>query len=280
MKILRSIDIIKRELDRRRAKGRTVGLVPTMGFLHEGHLSLIRKARKETDTVVVSIFVNPVQFGADEDYEEYPRDLKKDAAVCREAGVDYIFYPSAKGMYPKGYCTYVAVEGLTANLCGKHRPVHFRGVATVVAKLFEITRPDIAYFGQKDAQQAVVIKRMARDLDMDVRVKVMPVVREDDGLAMSSRNSYLSSDERMLAPTVYRALQLGRDLIKLGDRDASNVISEMRRMLSRVVSKIDYISIVDPDTLLDVKRIKGKVLIAAAVRFGNTRLIDNITVRG
>ena len=279
MRIIRSIKKIKQELDRSRAKGKSIGFVPTMGFLHEGHLSLIRRARKDNRVVVVSIFVNPTQFGPDEDLKEYPRDMVRDAALCEKEGVDYIFYPTAKAMYPKGYSTYVKVEGLTENLCGKFRPAHFRGVTTVVSKLFNIVKPDTAYFGQKDAQQAIVIKRMSEDLNTGIGIKIVPTVREKDGLAMSSRNAYLSSVERAVAPTVYRALQLGRDLIKLGDRDAAGIISEMRRMVSPIASKIDYISIVDPDNLKDIKKIKGKILIAAAVWIGDTRLIDNIEVK-
>ncbi len=279
MKIVRSIREIKSELIRCRNKNRRIGLVPTMGYLHEGHLSLIRKAREDNDVVVVSIFVNPAQFGASEDYSEYPRDLRRDAKLCKKTGVDYVFYPSVKSMYPKGYSTFVSVEGLTKNLCGRFRPRHFRGVTTVVTKLFNIIRPNTAYLGQKDAQQSIVIKRMAEDLNMDVRVEVMPTVRERDGLAVSSRNSYLSSDERRRSATIYRALQLARDLIKLNDKDARGIIREMRRMLSPVASKIDYISIVDPRTLKDVKTIKGEVLVALAVWVGETRLIDNISVR-
>jgi len=279
MKIVRSIREIKSELIRCRNKGRAVGFVPTMGYLHEGHLSLIRKARQGNDIVVVSIFVNPVQFGPDEDYGEYPRDLRRDARLCKKAGADYIFYPKVKAMYPKAYSTFVSVEGLTRNLCGKFRPGHFRGVTTVVAKLFNIVKPDAAYFGQKDAQQAIVIKRMAEDLDMGIRVEVMPTVREKDGLAISSRNSYLSSDERKRAATIYRALQLARDLIKLEDKDARGIIREMRKMLAPVATKIDYVSIVDPRTLKDVKTIKGEVLVAMAVWIGQTRLIDNILTR-
>lgn len=279
MKIIRSIDKIKSEIRLNKKKGRSVGLVPTMGFLHEGHLSLIRRARKENKIVIVSIFVNPAQFGSNEDYAEYPRDLRKDSALCRKEGVDYIFYPTVRTMYPKGYSTYVKVEGLAGNLCGKFRPAHFRGVTTVVAKLFNIADPDTAYFGQKDAQQAIVIKRMAVDLNMGVRIKVMPTIREKDGLAMSSRNAYLSADERRAAPTVYRALQLARDLIKLGDRDAANIISEMRKMLSLVASRIDYISIVNPKDLRDLETIRAKALVAVAVWIGETRLIDNIEVK-
>ncbi len=279
MKIIRSIAEIKKELERHRKCGRAVGFVPTMGYLHEGHLSLIRKARQDNDVAVVSIFVNPAQFGLDEDYREYPRDLRRDAGLCKKAGVDYIFYPPVKSMYPEGYSTYVSVGGLTKNLCGKFRPGHFRGVATVVAKLFNIIRPDVVYFGQKDAQQAIVIKRMTEDLNMDIRIEVMPTVREKDGLAMSSRNSYLSSDERKRATTIYRSLQLARDLIKLNDKDASGIIREMRKMLAPVATKIDYVSILNPRTLKDVKTIKGEVLIAVAVWMGQTRLIDNILTR-
>jgi len=279
MKIIHSINQIKRELKRRRAKGESIGFVPTMGALHEGHLSLIRRAREENKVVVVSIFVNPTQFGPAEDYKRYPRTLKEDAALCSKEGVDYIFCPSAKAVYPAGYSTYVKVEGLTENLCGRFRPGHFRGVTTVVAKLFNIVNPDTSYFGQKDAQQAIVIKQMAEDLNTGIKIRILPTVREKDGLAKSSRNAYLSSDERRLAPTVYRALQLAGDLIKLGDRDAGYIKSEMRKMLSPVASKIDYISIVNPKDLKDIKNIKGKVLVAVAVWIGEIRLIDNIEVK-
>lgn len=279
MKIIRSIAEIKKELARHRKRGHVIGLVPTMGYLHDGHLSLIRKARQDNDVVVVSIFVNPVQFGPDEDYGEYPRDIRRDARLCKKALADYIFYPAVKSMYPKGYSTFVSVEGLTKNLCGKFRPGHFRGVATVVAKLFNIVKPDAAYFGQKDAQQAAVIKRMAGDLDMGVRVEVMPTVREKDGLAVSSRNSYLSSDERKRAAVIYRSLQLARDLIKLNDRDAVGIIREMKKMLASDATKIDYVSIVDPHSLTDVKTVTGEVLVAVAAWIGKTRLIDNISVR-
>lgn len=279
MKIIRSIRSIKRRLEAHRRKGRSVGFVPTMGFLHEGHLSLIRRARKDNDIVVVSIFVNPTQFGPKEDYREYPRDLRHDAALCKKAGADYIFYPTVRSMYPRGYSTYVTVEGLTANLCGRFRPGHFRGVTTVVTKLFGIVRPDVAYLGQKDAQQAILIKRMAADLNMDVDVKMMPTVREKDGLAMSSRNVYLSPDERRVAPTIYRALQRARDLIKSGNRDAGKVISQIRKALAPVATKIDYISVVNTGELKDTKSIKGEVLIAVAAWLGRTRLIDNVIVR-
>ncbi|MFH0771338.1 MAG: pantoate--beta-alanine ligase [Candidatus Omnitrophota bacterium] len=280
MKIFNSIKEIRKEISREKQKGFTVGLVPTMGYLHEGHLSLIKKARRDSDVVVVSIFVNPVQFGPKEDYRKYPRNLKRDAGLCEKEGVDYIFSPSPKSMYPVDYSTFVCVEGLTENLCGKFRPGHFKGVATVVSKLFNIIEPDFAYFGQKDAQQAIAIKRMARDLNMGAKVKIMPTVRDADGLAMSSRNIYLSPKERGKAPTIYRALQEARNLIKLGERNSNRIISKIRVKLLPAVTKIDYISVVDLSTLKDIKVIKSGVLIAAAVWMGQTRLIDNIIVKG
>lgn len=279
MKIIRSIDKMRRQTSFHRRKGQTIGFVPTMGYLHEGHFSLIRQARKDTDIVVVSVFVNSVQFGKGEDYKEYPRDLAADSVLCKKEGVDYLFYPSSKDMYPVKYATFVFVEGLTSGLCGKFRPGHFRGVATVVTKLFNIVRPDIAYFGRKDAQQAIVIRRMAEDLNMGVRVKVMPIIREDDGLAMSSRNVHLSSDERKKALALYQALQLAGNLIKSGGKDAGKIIREMRKVISPVAAKIDYMAIVDSRTLEDVKTIKGEVMAAVAVWIGGTRLIDNIIIR-
>lgn len=279
MKIIRSIRTIKNELGRKRRQGKTIGFVPTMGFLHEGHLSLIRQAKKDADVVVVSIFVNPTQFGPKEDYRRYPRGLKKDAVLCKKEGADYIFAPTVESIYPPGFSTYVLVENLTEDLCGKFRPRHFRGVTTVVTKLLNTIKPDIAYFGQKDAQQAIVIKRMVKDLDMDIKIKVLPVVREKDGLAISSRNVYLSSDERKRAATIYHALQEAKNLVKLDEKDSNAVISRIRRILSGAVTKVDYISVVDPDTLKDIKTIKEKALVALAVWIGNTRLIDNIIVR-
>ncbi|KPK42055.1 MAG: pantoate--beta-alanine ligase [Omnitrophica WOR_2 bacterium SM23_29] len=279
MKLIRSIREIQDVLIRERKKGKSIGFIPTMGYLHEGHLSLIRRGRRETDIVVVSIFVNPTQFGPRGDYRRYPRNLRRDLKLCGEEGVDYVFSPSVKSIYPKGYSTYVSVEGLTENLCGKFRPGHFKGVTTVVTKLFNIVKPDVAYFGQKDAQQAIVIRRMTDDLNMNIKIKVLPIIRENDGLAMSSRNNYLSYDERQAASTLYRSLQLARDLIKLGKKDTAYIIAQMRKMLTSVATKIDYISIVDSKTLKNVKTIKGKVLIALAVWVGRTRLIDNIVVR-
>jgi len=279
MKIIRSIGLLRKDLGARRKKGLSVGFVPTMGYLHEGHLSLIKGSLKDNDITVVSIFVNPTQFGPKEDYREYPRDLKRDAGLCRKAGIDYVFCPDAVSMYPAGFSTRVKVSGLTENLCGKFRPSHFEGVTTVVAKLLNIVRPDRMYLGQKDAQQAIVLERLAIDLDTGTQVKIMPTVREKDGLAMSSRNKYLSPDGRRAAPAIYRALQEARLLIKSGNRDAGRIISRIRRRIMPAASKIDYISVVSTKDLKDIKKIKGEALIAVAAWIGKTRLIDNIKVR-
>ena len=262
-------------------EGKSISLVPTMGYLHEGHLSLVKAARKHTDVVVMSIFVNPIQFGPKEDFEKYPRDLKRDEELATAAGVDIIFHPSANDMYPAGYSTYVNVERLTDGLCGALRPGHFKGVATVVAKLFEIIRPDIAYFGQKDAQQAIVIKKMAKDLNMGVEIKIMPTVREPDGLAMSSRNVYLSAGERKDALVLYEALKKAEELIGSGERDTKKIVKAMEGMIKSVpTAKIDYVSIVDTANLKEVRSITGEVLVALAVFIGKTRLIDNIILKG
>ncbi|MBU1888358.1 MAG: pantoate--beta-alanine ligase [Candidatus Omnitrophica bacterium] len=277
MKVYRSTVLLRKDVGLLKRKGKVVGFVPTMGFLHEGHLSLIRKARKDSDCVVVSIFVNPTQFGPKEDFKKYPRDLKKDLALCQCSGVDMVFVPDLKSMYPKGFSTYVNVEELTKGLCGASRPGHFRGVTTIVTKLFNIASPDIAYFGQKDAQQAVVIKKMARDLDMPVRIKVMPIARERDGLAMSSRNAYLNPAERSQAPALYKSLRLARDLYESKERDPEKIIAGMRKLIERERhARIEYISIVDPETLVGVNRISGKTLVALAVKIGKIRLIDNM----
>lgn len=262
-------------------EGKSISLVPTMGYLHEGHLSLVRAARKHTDVVVMSIFVNPLQFGPKEDFEKYPRDLKRDEDLARSAGADIIFTPSVNDMYPAGYSTFLNVEGLTDTLCGASRPGHFKGVTTVVAKLFEIVSPDIAYFGQKDAQQASVIKKMAKDLNMAVEIKMMPIVRESDGLAMSSRNVYLSTSERRDALVLHESLKSAEVIIRSGERDAKKIIKNMQDLIKGVSSaRIDYVSIVGTDTLRDIKTIKGDVLIALAVFIGKTRLIDNIIMKG
>lgn len=279
MRIIRSIAQMHRASCSARIRNRTIGFVPTMGALHRGHISLIRKAVSENDITVVSIFANPLQFGREEDFKKYPRDLKGDAGLCEKEGVDIIFHPGAKQMYPRGYGTYVSVDNLSSGLCGKCRPGHFKGVATVVAKLFNIVSPDTAYFGQKDAQQAVIIKKLVQDLNMPVQVKVAPIVREADGLALSSRNAYLSESQRRKAVALFHSLDLAKDLIQAGMVEPAKVIYYMRRLLAGRVSKIDYISIVDPVTLRPVKKISGICLIALAAWLGNTRLIDNITVR-
>jgi len=264
---------------RNKAARKSIGFVPTMGALHEGHLGLIRKARRENDTVAVSIFVNPAQFGAREDLKKYPRDLKRDAGLCRQERVDCIFYPDAGQMYPAGYRTYVTVDKLNDVLCGKSRPGHFKGVATVVTKLFNIVNPDSAYFGQKDAQQAIIIKRMASDLNMTLKIKVMPTVRAKDGLALSSRNVYLKEQERKDALVLCGALKAAVHLAKAGVRDPAKVIKKMRQIIrAKKAVKIDYISIVDLDKLEPVKRISGSCLLVLAARVGKTRLIDNAIV--
>lgn len=260
-----------------KSEGKKIGLVPTMGYLHKGHLTLMKEARKECDVVITSIFVNPIQFGIGEDYEEYPRDLTRDAALAEGAGTDVIFAPSVADMYPKGYHTFVNVEALTDGLCGASRPGHFRGVATVVMKLFNITQPDLAYFGQKDAQQVTVLERMTEDLNMPLRIVRVPIVREADGLAMSSRNVYLGKDERVQALVLSKSLAVAKKLIEQGERDVETLGNRIRGMISEApLAKIDYVEIINGKTLERVKKLEGSVLIALAVRFGKTRLIDNL----
>jgi len=267
--------------DKLRSAGKSIGFVPTMGYLHPGHLSLVRIAKQQTDFVVVSIFVNPLQFGPAEDFDRYPRDFKRDEQLLEKEGANAIFYPELTEMYPSGFSTSVAVEKLTEQLCGKSRPGHFTGVTTVVAKLFNIVKPDKAIFGQKDAQQAFVIKRMVRDLNFDIEIVIAPTMREPDGLAMSSRNSYLSPEERKESAVLYQALQLAENLIRQGEKEAGTIIKEMEILIrSKPSARIDYVSIVDTENLQPVKKIEGEVLIALAVRFGKTRLIDNILLRG
>lgn len=279
MRIIRNIKEMSLVSRLSRIKGESIGFVPTMGALHEGHLSLIRCARRENDTVVVSIFVNPTQFGPREDFRKYPRTLKCDIGLSKREDADIIFYPAAKDMYPDNYKTFVIVEDLSDCLCGKSRPGHFRGVATVVLKLFNIVQPDIAYFGRKDAQQAIIIKKMIQDLNLPVKIKVMPTVREKDGLALSSRNVYLRKQERKEALVLSQSLHLAKDLIKEGLRDADKIISRMRQLIQRKkTARIDYISIVDTENLKAVRKVADNCLIALAVRIGRTRLIDNITV--
>ena len=261
-------------------EGKSIGFVPTMGYLHDGHMSLARAARQHTDVVVISIFVNPAQFGPGEDLEKYPKDLKRDEEMAGLAGADVLFCPSVSEMYPEGYATYVNVERLTETLCGRSRPAHFKGVATVVAKLFGIIKPDIAYFGQKDAQQAAVIKKMAEDLNMDVEIKVLPITREKDGLAMSSRNVYLSAAERKDAVCLKEALDKAERAVKDGERDPGVIINGMKELISSKPSaRIDYIEMVDSKNLRPIAPLSGDVLIAMAVFIGNTRLIDNVIVK-
>lgn len=258
-------------------KGKSVGFVPTMGALHRGHLSLVRKARKDCGFVAVSIFVNPVQFGAGEDFKRYPRPFKKDKLMLEEEKVDLLFYPSSAEMYPKGYSTYVDEIYLSKVLCGGFRPDHFKGVCTVVTKLLNIISPDTAYFGQKDYQQALVLKRLVVDLNFPVKIEVLPIVRENDGLALSSRNAYLGFSDRKDAGYLYAALQSAKSLIDRGQRDPRKVIKAMREKISAIkTAKIDYIKIVNARNLRDLKKIEGKVLIALAVFVGGVRLIDNI----
>lgn len=267
---------VARDLKRR---GR-IGFVPTMGFLHEGHLRLVRAARRQSEFVVVSIFVNPIQFGPKEDFRRYPRDFNRDRRLLQTAGADLIFYPGVKDMYPDGFASFVEVERLGEGLCGKSRPGHFRGVTTVVAKLFNAVLPDVAVFGAKDAQQAFVIRRMTRDLGFQTRIVILPTAREKDGLAMSSRNVYLTPQQRVEAQALHRSLLLAKRLIGQGERNAAKVKAAMRRLVRRESSgRIDYVEMVDTDELRSVKAIKGETLVALAVFFGKTRLIDNTTVK-
>lgn len=279
MRVISDVDRMRTCVKKIKREGKTIGFVPTMGYLHEGHLSLMREARKSEDIVVISIFVNPTQFRPGEDYERYPRDMKRDKRLAREVGVDTIFVPTVDQVYPEGYASYVELEKLTEPLCGRFRPGHFRGVTTICCKLFNIVRPDVAYFGQKDAQQAIVIKRMVGDLNMDLKIKVLPIVREEDGLAMSSRNTYLTPKERADALCLYFSLKEAKRMIKAGERDAEKIIRKMMRIIAPRASGIDYISIVDTRDLKEVKKISGEVLIALAIWIGKTRLIDNVQMK-
>ncbi len=264
----------------RREPDRTIGLVPTMGALHEGHLSLVREARRICDIVVVSVFVNPTQFAPNEDYTRYPRDLTKDAALLTDYNVDYIFAPLPEEIYPKNFSTYVSVEGMSEQLEGASRPGHFRGVATVVTILLNIVRPDFAYFGQKDAQQTLVIKRMVRDLAMDTEIVVLPTVREASGLALSSRNAYLNEEERQAANVLYRALARAEASYTDGERNAARLASLIRATIeTEPRARIDYISIMDAENMIRLEKLDDKTtLVAAAIHLGKTRLIDNIVL--
>jgi pantoate--beta-alanine ligase len=279
MEVIQRIPQMKEVSRKARSEGKVIGLVPTMGFLHEGHLSLVREARKMADIVVVSLFVNPAQFAPTEDFDKYPHDVTRDAELLTSEKTDYIFLPKAEEMYPENYHTYVKVRDLSAKMCGVSRPDHFEGVTTVVLKLFHIVDPHFAYFGQKDAQQMVIIRRMVTDLNLDVEIVRLPIKREPDGLAMSSRNTYLSSEERKAATVLYRALQHAQKRIDEGERKSKVLIKEMREIIEKEpLARIDYISITDMIELKELKTLKGKCLIALAVYFGSTRLIDNIIV--
>lgn len=259
-----------------RKAGLTVGLVPTMGYLHAGHQSLIERAARDNDRVVVSDFVNPIQFGPQEDLQSYPRDLARDSALCEKAGASLLFHPAVEEMYAPDCTTSVQMRGITESLCGKSRPVHFGGVCTVVAKLFNIVKPDRAYFGQKDAQQLLVIRRMVRDLNFDIQIVGCPIIREADGLAMSSRNTYLSSDERQAAPVLHRALEAGRQLAESGEKSAERIRSTIRNVLAEEpLAAPEYVEVVDTQTVQPVETLEKPVLCAIAVRIGKTRLIDN-----
>jgi pantoate--beta-alanine ligase len=277
MQVVTTVDGMRRL--RLQATGRSVGFVPTMGYLHEGHLSLVRRARAENDVVVASIFVNPTQFGPTEDFEKYPRDPQRDLALLQQERTDIVFMPSAVEMYPEGFSTYVDVDGVTEVLEGTHRPGHFRGVATVVLKLFNIVQPTRAYFGQKDAQQVVVIRKMVNDLKLNVEVVPCPTVRETGGLAMSSRNVYLSPDERRAALILFRALSLSERLWRGGERDATKLRDRLHLLMAREpLASVDYISAAHPETLQELESMDGPTLISLAIRIGETRLIDNLVV--
>lgn len=279
MKIITSpLDMQKTALALRRA-GKRIGLVPTMGFLHEGHLSLVKLARLQADVVVLSIFVNPTQFGPNEDFSRYPRDFERDRTLCATAGVDIIFNPAPEAMYPPGHSVYVEENALSKVLCGAARPGHFRGVLTVVAKLFNLTLPDVAVFGQKDVQQARLIQQMARNLNFSTTIVVAPIIRESDGLAKSSRNTYLSPAERREALGLQQALKTARRLYREGERNAQRIIAAMQEGIERIPSaRVDYIAIVDADTLQPIATLNAPVLVALAVYIGKTRLIDNLTL--
>ena len=275
MKIVSTIEEVRAQVKEWKKEGQSIGFVPTMGYLHEGHMSLI-DAAGENDKVVVSIFVNPMQFGPTEDLASYPRDLEHDAKLCEEHGVDLIFHPTPEEMYGDQFYSYVDMDVLTKELCGLSRPVHFRGVCTVVTKLFNIVTPDRAYFGQKDAQQLAVIKRMVKDLNMPLTITGCPIIREADGLAKSSRNTYLSIEERKAALVLSRSIFLGKEMVEKGERDCKRILAAMTAEIEKEpLAKIDYVKIVDLDTMQHVEKIDRGILAAIAVYIGKTRLIDN-----
>ncbi|MFH2041738.1 MAG: pantoate--beta-alanine ligase, partial [Acidobacteriota bacterium] len=276
MNIIHSIEEMKAEIHEFRKKGKSIGCVPTMGSLHEGHLSLVRQSLQTTDRTVVTIFINPAQFAPGEDFEQYPRDYDRDIGLLEREGVDIVFLPDMKDIYPPEYKTYVEVHDLQERLCGLSRPTFFRGVCTIVLKLFNIITPDRAFFGQKDAQQAIILQRMVRDLNLDILIEVLPIVRDADGLALSSRNAYLKDNERKAALTLSRSLRLAEKMIAEGERSAEKIREEMIALIQSVQgTRIDYIEIVDSEELLPLETLKSRVLVSLAVFIGRTRLIDN-----
>lgn len=276
MKVIENIKELREQVREWRKQGLSIGLVPTMGYLHEGHKSLIDRAVKENDRVVVSVFVNPMQFGVGEDLESYPRDMERDCQLCENAGADIVFHPQPEEMYTKNFSSFVDMNTLTKGLCGKTRPIHFRGVCTVVSKLFNIVTPDRAYFGEKDAQQLAVIRHMVEDLNFGIEIVGCPIIREEDGLAKSSRNTYLSAEERKAATVLNRSLQAAENLYKSGERNAEVITDAIRSYLDEEpLAKIDYVELVDWNTLEPVEKAEGSILIAIAVYIGKTRLIDN-----
>lgn len=278
MKVVKTIQEVRDAVKEWKAQGLSVGFVPTMGYLHEGHESLINKAVEGNDRVVVSIFVNPMQFGPTEDLDKYPRDLERDSKLCERAGANLIFHPEKEEMYFDDFSSYVDINGLSDELCGKSRPVHFRGVCTVVTKLFNIVSPDRAYFGGKDAQQLAIIRRFVRDLNIDVEIIGCPIIREEDGLAKSSRNTYLSKEERQAALILSQSLNLAKDAINSGERDSKAVIDLISKNIKKEpLAKIDYVEVVDSLSMAAVEKIEKSVLVAIAVYIGKTRLIDNFT---
>jgi pantoate--beta-alanine ligase len=280
MEIIQRILQMKEVSKEARSEGKIIGLVPTMGYLHEGHLRLVREARKMSDVVVVSIFVNPTQFSPTEDYATYPRNVPRDADLLTSESVDYLFVPKPEEMYPENYHTYVKVRELSEKLCGVSRPTHFEGVTTIISKLFHIVYPHFGFFGLKDAQQVVLIQRMVRDLNIDVEIVSLPIVRDSDGVAISSRNIHLSSEEREAARVLHRTLEHTRKRIEQGEKKAKTILKEIREEIeSEPLARIDYVSATDMFELNDVKTIKGKCLIAVAVYFGTTRLIDNLIIQ-
>ena len=276
MKLVKTVAEVKEAVRQWKKEGLSIGLVPTMGYLHEGHKSLIDRAVAENDRVIVSDFVNPIQFGPKEDLASYPRDIEADCRLCEKAGADIVFNPEVEEMYAENFTSFVDTTGVTEELCGKSRPTHFRGVCTVVNKLFNISEADRAYFGQKDAQQLAVIRRMVRDLNMNIEIIGCPIIRESDGLAKSSRNTYLSPEERKAALVLSRAINLGRKMIEDGERDGDKVLAEMRKMVEQEkLARIDYIEMVKWDSIEIHHKVDGPVLVAMAVFIGKTRLIDN-----